>query len=68
MDLNLEFPDELRPEPAVGNALDEALKAAARPGSPWTRQDAEITQANAAARERRDQGEIPRSLPMKTSS
>ena len=38
MDFNLEFPDELRPEPAVGGALDEALKAAARPGSPWTRQ------------------------------
>ena len=29
MDLGIEFPDELRPEPAVGGSLDEALKARA---------------------------------------
>ena len=43
-DLGIEFPDELRPEPAVGGSLDEALNpehqvcCAARPGIPWTRQ------------------------------
>ena len=43
-DLGIEFPDELRPEPAVGGSLDEALKPEHQfvvqraLGIPWTRQ------------------------------
>ena len=85
VDIGIEFPDDLMPEPAEEGSLDEALKARApsllcsAPGESLdtakelsikfdAKEDAEITQADAAGRERRRQGEVPRSLPLKTSS
>ena len=35
MDLGIKFPNDLRPEPAEGGSLDEALKARA-PSSLWS--------------------------------
>ena len=85
VDIGIEFPDDLMPEPAEEDSLDEALKARApsllcsAPGESLdtakelsikfdAKEDAEIPQADAAGRERRRQGEVPRSLPLKTSS
>ena len=76
MDLGIEFPDELRPELAEADSLDEALNARAPRllcSAPVesldtakfdAKEDAEITQADAATRERRRQGEVARSLPL----
>ena len=81
MDLGIEFHNDLRPEPAEGGSLDEALKTRA-PSLLWSapeksldtakelsikfdaKEDAEIIQADAAARKRRRKGEVPRSLPL----
>ena len=81
MDLGIEFPNDLRSEPAEEGSLDEALKAGA-PSPLWSapgesldtakelsfkfdaKEDAEIIQTDAAARERRRKCEVPRSLPL----